>query len=233
MLWPSRETRRRKLSARLVSIAASAAVRTRTIRRSRVEAARGIGGGLLLRDRGAGKTRESEADQGSASEICHRILTAELGELARHRADALSLDGTRDLLQTIRGFAEQILLQRRAIHLFGGHLESPGSPGDFVCRLVFGLACLLGCRGLRVLQGGLRRIANPALTLLCDGARLTSSFEQIALCRFTLATGCGQRLVRRFDHVGLLRIGRGPLPAKATRQEDHDHHGMGGGIALT
>ena len=119
MLWPSGETGRRQLSAQLVPTAASAAIRTR------VEAARGIRAVRPRRRRGAGKPREGEADQGSASEICHRILTAELGELARHRADALSLDGTRDLLQTIRGFAEQILLQRRAIHLFGGHLEAP------------------------------------------------------------------------------------------------------------
>ena len=99
---------------------------------------------------------------------------------------------------------------------------------------MFGLTCLLGCRGLCVLQSGLRRIAKPAQTLPCDGARLTGSFEQIALCRFTLATGGGYRLVCRFDHVGLLRnTDAGLYPAKATRHEELDHHGIDCWIAWT
>ena len=57
-----------------------------------------------------------------------------------------------DLLQAVRGFAQQVLLQRRALHLLGGRLETLGCSGDFPGRLVLCLFHLLGCRGLRLIQ---------------------------------------------------------------------------------
>ena len=70
---------------------------------------------VARRRRGTGEPREGEADQRSTSQVRHRVLAAKLRELARHRADALPLDGVRDLLQAVRGLAKQILLKRASL----------------------------------------------------------------------------------------------------------------------
>ena len=174
-----------------------------------------------VRGGGPGEARQGKTDQGRATEVRQRVLPAERREIASHRADALALDRARDLLQAVRSFAEQVLLQRRALHLVGRGLEAPGSPGDLIGRLILGHFHLLDRRDY-VIKAGNRRVAKVT--------QLTPAAAPASRAGWTRSV-CGGLFVRRLWSSARLSQSRQPpsnavlaCPRQRCVTEDTEHH---------